>query len=159
MRRLLHGTQSGDAESGNRPSQVWRGQNVARDRLSASLRDVAWRGGAYKTADRTHAEHTRGFRRAFREFGSKDSTPKMVWMKRLHKDARELLRGGDTPPELKPFERAFRDGGWRTALDSRDCARRSWRCGRSTTRGRGRKALPSGLLSGNRRLRRFGRGA
>ena len=64
-------------------------------------------GGAYKAAGWTHVGHTRGFRRDFREFYSEDSTPKMIWMKLLRKDARELLQAEEMLPELKPFERAL----------------------------------------------------
>jgi len=66
---------------------------------------VHFRGTCYRAAGWTRVGRTRGFRRDGREFYSEDSYPKEIWMKALHKDARELLRAEALPEELRRFEK------------------------------------------------------
>ena len=73
--------------------------------LETFVDPVHFRGTCYKAAGWTRAGATRGFRRDGKEFYSKDSYPKEIWMKPLRKDARELLRAEMLPDELRPFEK------------------------------------------------------
>jgi hypothetical protein len=66
---------------------------------------VHFRGTSYEAAGWIHVGSTRGFRRDGREFYSPDSSPKMLWLKPLRADARELLSGPVLPDEMRAFEK------------------------------------------------------
>ena len=69
--------------------------------LESFVDPVHFRGTCYKAAGWEQVGSTRGFRRDGREFYSKDSHPKQIWMKSLDVKAREWLRSDDMPEPWK----------------------------------------------------------
>jgi len=65
--------------------------------LESFVDPVHFRGTCYKAAGWEQVGSTRGFRRDGREFYSKDSHPKQIWMKSLDVRAREWLRSKQLP--------------------------------------------------------------
>jgi len=66
---------------------------------------VHFRGTSYEAAGWIQVGSTRGFRRDGREFYSRDSSPKNVWVKPLRADARDLLRAPVLPDEMRAYEK------------------------------------------------------
>jgi hypothetical protein len=66
---------------------------------------VHFRGVCYQAAGWTAVGRTRGFRRDGREFYRADSTPKDIWVRPLHPQARELLRAEALPEPWRAFEK------------------------------------------------------
>ena len=68
---------------------------------------VHFRGACYRAAGWTAVGKTRGFRRDGREFYREDSTPKEIWLRPLHPNARDLLRAEPLPEAWRRFEKAL----------------------------------------------------
>jgi hypothetical protein len=66
---------------------------------------VHFRGTSYKAAGWTEIGLTRGFRRDGKEFYCEDSTPKHVWVKPLHAEARTLLCAKSLPEPWRALEK------------------------------------------------------
>lgn len=65
---------------------------------------VHFRGTCYQAAAWIKVGRTRGFRRDGREFYTRDSSPKDIWLKPLRQDAEKLLRAEVLPDNLREFE-------------------------------------------------------
>lgn len=66
-----------------------------------------FRGTCYQAAGWEKVGHTRGFRRDGQEFYVADTHAKQIWMKPLHRDARELLQADVMDEPWRCFEKAL----------------------------------------------------
>ena len=77
--------------------------------LESFVDPVHFSGTCYKAAGWEQVGATRGFRRDSREFYSKDSHPKQIWMKPLEAEAREWLRSEEMPEPWRGAEMPLRN--------------------------------------------------
>ncbi len=73
--------------------------------LESFVDPVHFRGTCYRAAGWEQVGSTRGFRRDGREFYSKDSHPKQIWMKSLHVKAKQWLASEAMPEPWAGFEK------------------------------------------------------